>query len=598
MDKERMVYERYKRASQYKDESLCCPVTYPEKYLKIIPQEIIEKDYGCGDPSQYVMEGETVLDLGSGGGKLCYILAQAVGKKGKVIGVDMNGEMLSLARKYEDDVAGKLGYKNFEFKRGRIQNLKLDLEKLDAYIRQKPINTLDDYFELEFKIKELEEEEPLIKDKSIDVVVSNCVLNLVRDEDKKLLFKEIYRVLKQGGRAVISDIVSDKDVPDYMKKDPELWSGCISGAMEEVDFIKAFKEAGFKTVKVLKKDSQPWRTIDGISFYSITVSAYKGSEKVKYKSCCGKSFIDLSFQEKIKSIGYVLKKEEIKTVQINVGGLCNQSCSHCHISAGPDDKRMMKKEVMEQILALIKESSVNTIDITGGAPELNPHIDFLIESSKRIVPKIIFRTNLTALFNNDWLITLLRDKRIALFASLPSIYKEELDSQRGYGVYEKSIGMLKRLNEFGFGKEYELNIVYNPVLPQLPDESILNIYEKTLKTAFGIQYNNLIIITNAPVGRYEKFLRESGNYEDYMALLKVSFNEKNLEKLMCKNLVNFGYDGSIYDCDFNNALCLKVAHVDNIKSLKQLVNKRIVTKEHCYACVAQKGSSCFGSLCC
>jgi len=598
MDKERIVYERYKRASQYKEESLCCPVTYSDKYLKIIPQEIIEKDYGCGDPSQYVMEGETVLDLGSGGGKLCYILAQVVGKKGKVIGVDMNSEMLALARKYENDVANKLGYKNFEFKRGRIQNLKLDLEKLEAYIRQKPICTLDDYLELEFKIKELEEEETLIKDKSIDVVVSNCVLNLVRDEDKKQLFREIYRVLKQGGRAVISDIVSDKDVPDYMKKDPELWSGCIAGAMKEEHFINAFKEAGFKTVKVLKKDSQPWRTIDGINFYSVTVSAFKGPEKVKYNSCCGKSFIDLSFQEKIRSMGYVLKKDEIKTVQINVGGLCNQSCTHCHISASPDDKRMMNKEVMEKILALIKESSVNTVDITGGAPELNPHIDFLIESLKKIVAKIIFRTNLTAIFNNDWLITLLRDKRISLFASLPSIYKEELDSQRGYGVYEKSINMLKRLNEYGFGKEYELNIVYNPVLPQLPDESILNIYEKTLKAAYGIQYNNLIMITNAPIGRYERFLKELGSYEDYMSLLKASFNEKNLGKLMCRNLINIGYDGSIYDCDFNNALCLKVAHVDNIKSLKQLVSKRIIIKEHCYACTAKKGSSCFGSLCC
>jgi arsenite methyltransferase len=598
MDKERVVYERYKRASKQVEKSLCCPVTYSDKYLKIIPQEIIEKDYGCGDPSQYVIEGETVLDLGSGGGKLCFILAQVVGKNGWVIGVDMNSDMLSLARKYENEVAKKLGYKNFEFKRGRIQNLKLDLEKLDAYIRLHPINTLDDYLELEFKIKELEEEEPLIKDKTVDVVVSNCVLNLIRDEDKKQLFREIFRVLKDDGRAVISDIVSDKEVPDYMKNDPELWSGCISGAMKEEHFIKAFKEAGFKTVRILKKDSQPWRTIDGINFYSITVSAFKSSEKLKYKSCCGKSFIDLSFQEKVKSMGYVLKKDEIKTVQINVGGLCNQSCTHCHISAGPDDNRIMNKEVMEKILSLIKDSTVNTIDITGGAPELNPYIDFLIESSKRIVPKIIFRTNLTALFNNDWLITLLRDKRISLFASLPSIYKEELDLQRGYGVYEKSIKMLKRLNEFGFGKEYELNIVYNPVLPQLPDQSMLSVFEKTLKNEFNIQYNNLIMITNTPIGKYEKFLKESGNYEDYMSLLKVSFNEKNLEKLMCRNLINVDYDGNIYDCDFNNALRLKIAHVNKLKSLKQLVNKKIVTKEHCYACTAQKGSSCFGSLCC
>ncbi|MCX7991493.1 MAG: methyltransferase domain-containing protein, partial [Proteobacteria bacterium] len=210
MDQERMVYERYKRASEKKEESLCCPTSYNRKYLDIIPEEIIEKDYGCGDPSKYILEGETVLDLGSGGGKLVYIIAQVVGSQGKVIGVDMNKDMISLAKRYENIMTERLGYKNFEFKRGRIQNLKLDLDKLDTFLKKKPVFNVEDYLSLDFAIKEMEDESPLVPDNDIDVVVSNCVLNLVRDDEKLDLFKEIFRVLKKDGRAIISDIVSDK----------------------------------------------------------------------------------------------------------------------------------------------------------------------------------------------------------------------------------------------------------------------------------------------------------------------------------------------------------------------------------------------------
>lgn len=598
MDQERMVYERYMRASKEKEESLCCPTSYNNRYLEIIPKEIIEKDYGCGDPSKYILEGETVLDLGSGGGKLVYIIAQVVGKNGRVIGVDMNGDMLALARKYEDEVAKKLGYKNFQFKRGRIQNLKLDLEKLERFINDNPVKSIDDYLALEFKVKELEKYDTMITDNSIDVVVSNCVLNLVRDEEKKELFKEIYRVLKKDGRAVISDIVSDKEVPKYMKEDEELWSGCISGAMREDIFIEAFKDAGFRDVDIIKKDENPWRVIDGINFYSVTVSAYKGEKRVKYDSCCGNENILVPFVDRLKSQGITLKRDNIDIVQINVGGLCNQSCNHCHVFAGPEDKRVMDKDVMTKVLSLAQSSGVRVIDITGGAPEINPNIEFLIESAKRFVPKIIFRTNLTALMEKDWLLNVLKDKKISLYASLPSLEKEAVDYQRGNGTFEKSINMLKRLNELGFGKEYELNIVHNPVKIELPDESIASIYEKTLKNVFGISFNRLISITNAPIGKFAKFLENKKQLETYKTLLNLNFNSCNLSGLMCRNLLNIGYDGRIYDCDFNNALGLSIGNVKSIASLSDFIGKEVRVGDHCYACTAKKGSSCFGSLSC
>ncbi len=596
MDQERAVYKRYKMASFVKQESLCCPTSYNSEYLKIIPQEIIEKDYGCGDPSRYVLKGETVLDLGSGGGKLCYIIAQIVGKEGKVIGVDMNSDMLALARKYEDVVAQKLGYKNFEFKRARIQNLKLDLEKLSDYISKNPINSLEDYLNVEFISKELEKESPLIEDESIDVIVSNCVLNLVRDEEKRQLFSELFRVLKKNGRAVISDIVSDKTVPDYMKQDAELWSGCISGAMKEEDFIKAFKEAGFKNVEIIKKDNNPWRVIDGINFYSVTVAAYKGDKKVRYYSCCGNDIVYTDFTERLKSVDSEVVKDKIQVVQINVGGLCNQSCKHCHISAGPEDKRVMERDVMDRIVNLLKNSSVDVADITGGAPELNPHISYLLRMVKPLVKRVIFRTNLTALMENEELITEISDRKVALFASLPSLNKEETDRQRGIGVFEKSINMLKKLNSAGFGTDYDLVIVHNPVDLNLPDECEAEEMKRRLKEEHNILCNSLIFIANAPIGNFKRQLEKELLYDQYFLNLVANFNRETIKNLMCVNLVNIGYDGHIYDCDFNNAAGIASGHINEIETFEILKGQAIKKAEHCYVCTAKKGSSCFGSL--
>ncbi|MDZ7359139.1 MAG: methyltransferase domain-containing protein [candidate division KSB1 bacterium] len=275
---ERAVRERYSQAAQKKETTLCCPVEYNQEYLKILPPEILERDYGCGDPSQFVREGETVLDLGSGGGKICYIAAQVVGPQGKVIGVDMNDEMLALARKYQDEMTQKIGAPNVEFRKGKIQDLRLDLEEVDEYLRRHPIRTSADLQLLEEYSEALRKNAPLIEDNSVDVVVSNCVLNLVREEDRRQLFAEIFRVLKIGGRAAISDIVSDEEVSEHLKNDPELWSGCISGAFTETGFLKAFEEAGFYGVEIVKRDDKPWQTVEGIEFRSVTVVAHKGKQ--------------------------------------------------------------------------------------------------------------------------------------------------------------------------------------------------------------------------------------------------------------------------------------------------------------------------------
>ena len=275
---ESAVASRYAAAAKAPEAALCCPVEYNRELLKIIPQEVIEKDYGCGDPSHYVKPGETVLDLGSGTGKICFIAAQVVGATGRVIGVDMTDDMLEVARRNAPIVAERLGYANVEFRKGRIQDLGLDLEKLDAELRQNPIASANTFLRTQELATDLRVNHPLVATESVDVVVSNCVLNLVAAQDKRQLFQEICRVLRKGGRAVISDIVSDEDVPDVMQQDPTFWSGCISGALREDLFLKAFEDAGFYGIRLLKRDAQPWQTVEGIEFRSVTVEAFKGKQ--------------------------------------------------------------------------------------------------------------------------------------------------------------------------------------------------------------------------------------------------------------------------------------------------------------------------------
>lgn len=278
MDVQTEVLRRYSEGAEERQAELCCPVDYDAKLLRLLPQEIVEKDYGCGDPSRYVREGNVVLDLGSGAGKICYMAAQLVGSEGGVIGVDMNDDMLALARKYQPEMAGKLGGDRVRFAKGFIQDLALDLDEMERYLADQPVRSAADYSRLQDWQTRQRRERPLIADKSVDLVISNCVLNLVHDGDKQQLVHEIYRVLKPGGRIAISDIVCDEPVPEHLKRDSQLWSGCISGAFQEEEFLRTFVDAGFLAVGYDKWDAKPWQVVEGIEFRSVTLTAVKGED--------------------------------------------------------------------------------------------------------------------------------------------------------------------------------------------------------------------------------------------------------------------------------------------------------------------------------
>ena len=278
LDVERAVGERYTRAARTAEAGLCCPVPIDPRRLEAVPEEILARDYGCGDPAAHVHPGEVVIDLGSGAGKACYLLSQVVGAGGRVIGVDFNDSMLALARAHQAAFAARLGFDNLRFVKGRVQDLALDLEALDRWLAAHPVSSSAGLADAEREASRLRRDAPLIGDESVDVVVSDCVLNLVRAEDKQRLFGELHRVLKRGGRVVISDIVSDEPVSKRLQEDPVLWSGCVSGALPEVDFLRAFEDAGFYGIELLDRPATPWRTIDGVEFRSVTVAAYKGKE--------------------------------------------------------------------------------------------------------------------------------------------------------------------------------------------------------------------------------------------------------------------------------------------------------------------------------
>lgn len=289
LDIEAAVNSRYSDAAKAPEAALCCRTRYDEKLLEAIPAEVLERDYGCGNPSAHLRAGETVLDLGSGSGKICFIASQVVGSEGEVIGIDVNDDMLALARKSAPTVARNVGIDNVTFKKGRIQDLAIDLEALDAFLREHPVRSVDDLGAVEVEIARLRRDAPLVATASIDVVISSCVLNLVDPAHKRQLFGEIFRVLRRGGRAVISDIVSDEEVPEHLQRDPKLWSGCISGALREDRFLEAFEEAGLHGVEMIERQADPWRTVDGIEFRSVTVVAHKGAAPSSRGADGGKS---------------------------------------------------------------------------------------------------------------------------------------------------------------------------------------------------------------------------------------------------------------------------------------------------------------------
>ncbi len=301
-----------------------------------------------------------------------------------------------------------------------------------------------------------------------------------------------------------------------------------------------------------------------------------------------------------------LFSDGIRILQVNVGLRCNQACAHCHLGASPDCDETMEWTTIEKLVEIAQIVRPALVDITGGAPEKNPHLaDFIMALTDRNL-EVQVRTNLTALVEpeNEGLMDLLKDRGVRLTGSLPCYLEEKVRAQRGEGVYEKSIEALRRLNELGYGTEggLTLNLVYNPGGPFLPgDQAALEEdYRRELGKRFGLTFSNLLTIANMPIGRFREILVNKSRYEKYMALLKDSFNVDTVPGLMCRNQISAGWDGRLYDCDFNLALGLTVNHgaPDHIDrwDLESLGERRVVTGPHCFGCTAGCGSSCGGAL--
>ncbi|TDG34836.1 radical SAM/Cys-rich domain protein [Pedobacter changchengzhani] len=316
-----------------------------------------------------------------------------------------------------------------------------------------------------------------------------------------------------------------------------------------------------------------------------------------------------SFKAKlVASDLYPLRANAVEILQINVGKMCNQVCKHCHVDAGPDRKEIMTMETMQLCLAVLAHSSIKIVDLTGGAPEMNPNFRWFVTEIKKLNKHIIVRCNLTIILANKKyhdLPTFFKQHDIEVVSSLPSFTKDRTDRQRGDGVFEDSIKALQMLNAVGYGvseDNLQLNLVYNPAGAFLPpSQQALEIeFKDELFKNYGISFNNLFAITNMPISRYLDYLLSTGNYDSYMEKLVNAFNPAAIKNLMCRNTISVSWDGFLYDCDFNQMLELPVSpsnsrHLSDF-NLNDLTNREIVIKQHCYGCTAGAGSSCGGEV--
>ncbi|HKI60168.1 MAG TPA: arsenosugar biosynthesis radical SAM (seleno)protein ArsS [Mariprofundaceae bacterium] len=304
-----------------------------------------------------------------------------------------------------------------------------------------------------------------------------------------------------------------------------------------------------------------------------------------------------------------ISRHSVKTLQVNLGYLCNQTCLHCHVNAGPRRKEIMSAETVGQVLEMLRHGSVTTLDLTGGAPEMNPHFRTLVSGARKLGVRVINRCNLTILEEDDYsdMAQFLADHGVEVVASLPCYLGENVDAQRGKGVFDVSIRALKQLNGVGYGMEgsgLTLTLVYNPQGANLPPSQmeLEAAYKRELHIRFGITFNQLFTITNMPIQRFGSTLISKGEFASYMQLLKDSYSEANLDGVMCRSLVSVDWQGYIYDCDFNQMLDLPIVDVDQKRlHLSDLIDRDlkghpIVVMDHCYGCTAGSGSSCGGSL--
>jgi radical SAM/Cys-rich protein len=316
-----------------------------------------------------------------------------------------------------------------------------------------------------------------------------------------------------------------------------------------------------------------------------------------------------TFADKIAQFGYhQLKPTGIDILQINVGKMCNQTCNHCHVDAGPDRKEIMTRVTMQQCLDAVDKGQIKVVDLTGGAPEMNPDFRWFVEELTIRKVNIMVRSNLTIILANPKyhdLPEFYKKHKIEVISSLPHFSKLRTDAQRGEGVFDKSIEALKMLNEVGYGVEgtgLQLNLVFNPAGALLPpaQSSLERDFKERLARQYGITFNSLFAITNMPISRFLDYLLASGNYETYMQELVDSFNPTAVDSLMCRNMLSVGWDGYLYDCDFNQMLDMKSNAVEHIKDFdkSKLADRLIKLDQHCYGCTAGAGSSCGGEIAC
>lgn len=652
-----------------KTDAACCTTTIPPKYvldvMDEIDDEIIAHFYGCGSPIPPALEGATILDLGCGTGRDVYICSKLVGPTGRVIGVDMTEEQLDFARRYEDNQREKFGYSksNVEFHQGYIE----DLEALG------------------------------IEDASVDIVISNCVINL--SPFKEQVFKEISRVLKPGGELYFSDIFSDRRVPPEFYDDPVLRGECLSGALYLEDFRRILAENGLPvfydvetaplhigdfqidtklgcigfashTVRAIKCDSLEDReenygqtatylgtmpenkryfdlteelrlikgrqvAISGNMAAMLECSRYaphfkiqgnrnhhlgafkteQAQEALRLKE--GKEKVDLehleeacerlgieAFDKRVHDKELLKSAVTLRTMQVNVCYSCNLACNHCYLECGPTKTEMMGRETMEAVLAAFVTGGYKTLDITGGSPEMNPHLTWFISEASKIADEVIVRSNLTILDRPEYhdLIKVYADNKVHLISSLPYFTDTGCDAQRGNNVFTKIIEVLRSLNKLGYGvsPELKIDLAYNVAGPFLPPDQreLEDFYSYELEQREGVKFNNLYAFNNYPLGRFAHYLKAEGKFDYYLELLSENYNAAVVAHMMCRTQVNVDYDGRLYDCEVNHVLGLPLEGAGTVFDIadKGLPVRHIHTNPICYSCAAGSGSSCGGSL--
>lgn len=320
----------------------------------------------------------------------------------------------------------------------------------------------------------------------------------------------------------------------------------------------------------------------------------------------------------------VIRRAELNTLQLNLGYLCNLSCTHCHVNAGPKRTELMSRDTIDLVIQLLNKGEIDCLDLTGGAPEMNPEFRYLVTAARALGVKVIDRCNLTILLEKGYedLAQFLAEQEVEVCASLPCYSEQNVDAQRGKGVFEESIEALQKLNQLGYGRELTLNLVYNPggaFLPP-PQVELEQDYKRELKEQYNIEFNHLLTITNMPISRFGAVLHAKGEFESYLQLLKDSFSQSNLESVMCRQLISVDWQGFLYDCDFNQMLNMPIVEAANEQPLiasdvapsaesgsnnamhlrdlvgQSLKNRPIQIAEHCYGCTAGQGSSCSGAL--